>query len=187
VPTQHKPTTKPRFRFLNKLNWYSILNFTVPVLVPNTINLASEIEALKQVVEQAVMPEALKDKASKMLLRLVRMAQLGGSDKEFESVELYIRTIAQIPWGVYSQDVLDLPTAQLELNKYHYGLNHVKDSILEYLAVMQLQQKNSLATGASADMAKLQGSSTHAPVMCFVGIQGVGKTSIAKSIAKLEV
>lgn len=162
---------------------------------------AGEIEQLKQMVQTAPMPAALRDKINKMLIRLSRMVQSGSFSREYELVEQYVSWAVKIPWGKYTKDRLDLQNAAVELDKYHYGLQHVKDLVLEYLSVMQLQaQMNSpqqpqaavlagtpvIQTAnsvAAAEMSRLQGSSSHAPVLCFVGIQGVGKTSIAKSIA----
>lgn len=196
---------------------------------------AGEIEQLKKLAESVPMPASLKDKIDKMLTRLMRMLQMGNFTKEYEPVEQYIRWVTQIPWGKYTQDNLNLLNAKEELNKYHYGLDMVKDKILDYLAVLKLQiegapavtptpqnaqaaavdphaqakvvwpppaETQPQAIPATADtaaisvatepapapqlseqMSKLQGSAAHAPVLCFVGIQGVGKTSIAKSIA----
>ncbi len=185
---------------------------------------AGEIQQLAQMVASVSMPAGLKDKADKMLVRLGRMAKLGTFTQEYEPVEQYIKWLIQIPWGNYSKDILDLESAKQELDKHHYGLDMVKDRVLEYLAVIKLQteglpstaslpqkavaEKPSEAVIPSAqaeapqqflesktletqdhtlqttqEMSRLQGSSAHAPVLCFVGIQGVGKTSIAKSIA----
>ncbi len=156
-----------------------------------TYDPAGEIQALMDKAASAPMPATLRDKIDKMLLRLSRMVQTGGFSKEYEPIEQYVNWAVQIPWGKYSQDILSLENAQTELDKHHYGLQHVKDLILEYLAVMQLQGENSSTSvigekgvkeAAAGEMKRLQGSSSHAPVLCFVGIQGVGKTSIAKSI-----
>lgn len=147
-----------------------------------------EVQALVQLAANKPMPEALKQKVAGMLLRLDRILQTsGGYSKEFETIELYVRWVTNIPWGQYAQDNLDLAHAGEELNRNHYGLQHVKDMVLEYLSVMQLQKQKREQLEAEAqgsqDMSKLRGSSSNAPVMCFIGIQGVGKTSIAKSIA----
>lgn len=147
---------------------------------------AGEVQALKDMADKAPMPQALRDKIDKMLIRLTRMVKAGGFNREYEPIEQYVNWCVRIPWGKYSQDKLELGNAQEELDKYHYGLQHVKDLILEYLAVMQLQGSEVMVTdtaGNPGEASRLQGSSSHAPVLCFVGIQGVGKTSIAKSIA----
>lgn len=196
-----------------------------------------DLQRLKQMVHSTPMPAGLVDKVDRMLVRLSRMVQMGNYTQEFESIEQYVRTITQIPWGKYTEDNFDLEHAEQELNSKHYGLNHVKDLVVEYLAVMKLQTEglDSILAQAAAknvpqqqvpqqpvkpgdpvvpqnpqqqppvkqavsnvpqqqtpvpqtqksgqEMSRLQGSSSHAPVLCFVGIQGVGKTSIAKSIA----
>jgi len=147
-----------------------------------------EIQALAQLAASKPMPEVLKHKIAGMLLRLDRILQTsGGYSREYESIELYVRWVTDIPWGNYADDNLDLSHAEEELNRNHYGLQHVKDTIIEYLSVMKLQKmlkdQQDAEALASQDMSKLRGSSSSAPVMCFVGIQGVGKTSIAKSIA----
>jgi ATP-dependent Lon protease len=125
---------------------------------------------------------------------------------EFESVQQFIGWVTKIPWGKYTKDNLDIAHVKAELEKHHYGLQPVKNTILEYLSVVKLQQGESAiqikqsipaptpvaqptnmvqpaANAPTREMSKLQGSSSHAPVLCFVGIQGVGKTSMAKSIA----
>lgn len=147
-----------------------------------------EVQKLVQLAASKPMPEGLKQKLAGMLLRLDRILQnSGGYSKEFETIEVYVRWATNIPWGSYAEDNLDLEHAGVELNKNHYGLQHVKDMVIEYLAVMKLQKQRQLElqqeAQASGDMSKLRGSSANAPVMCFIGIQGVGKTSIAKSIA----
>lgn len=145
-----------------------------------------EVQSLVKLAASKPMPEALKRKIVGMLLRLDRLLQGAGYSREYETTEQYIRWAASIPWGEFATDNLDLQHALEELNKHHYGLQHVKDMVLEYLSVMQLQRNNinnAADTSASQDMSKLRGSSSNAPVLCFVGIQGVGKTSIAKSIA----
>jgi ATP-dependent Lon protease len=122
-----------------------------------------------------------------MLWRLSRMSEGGSYTAEFESMEQYIRLVQEIPWGKYSVDNLDLDKVRADMERNHYGLVPVKNTILEYLAVVKLQKQGgggpAVQPGENVSMAKLQGSSTHAPVLCFVGIQGVGKTSMAKSIA----
>jgi ATP-dependent Lon protease len=144
----------------------------------------AEINQLRELAASKPMPAGLQQKINAMLLRLERMLKSGGYSKEYESYEQYVRWSVSIPWGVYIPDNLDLPHANEELNKHHYGLQHVKDMVLEYLAVMKLQQQRGQEQQADVqDMSKLRGSSANAPVLCFIGIQGVGKTSIAKSIA----
>lgn len=158
-------------------------------LVNLDVDINQEIKILQNKIISANLPPSLLEKANAMLLRLVKMAQSENFSKEFEPVSQYINWIVQIPWGKYSKDNFDLNTTKEVLDKYHYGLEPVKNRLLEYLAVMKLKNQGTLLTSqnlpqdVSNEMARLQGSSSHAPILCFVGIQGVGKTSMAKSIA----
>lgn len=158
--------------------------------------LADEIQMLAKRVKEANLPRDLHDKAIGMLGRLQKMSMSGSYSQEFEPVSNYINWVVQIPFGKYTKDNLEIDNAQKELNANHYGLHPVKQRILEYLAVIQLQnsgilgnqptqeqQPGSSPADMSAEMKRLQGNSSHAPILCFVGIQGVGKTTMAKSIA----
>lgn len=156
----------------------------------NGISFEDEIGMLAAKVANTPMPQDLKIKANGMIGRLQKIASTGSYSQEFEPVSTYINWITQIPFGKYTQDILDIDKAKEALNANHYGLNPVKNRLLEYLAVIQLQNKDNMATGSqdqsidmSNEMQKLQGNSSHAPILCFVGIQGVGKTTMAKSIA----
>ncbi len=161
----------------------------VPNVQSGGMNISDEIALLEKKVSERPMPDELKQKAFGMILRLKKMSADGSFTREFEPVSEYINWITQIPFGNFSKDTLELDNAYNELNANHYGLEPVKQRILEYLAVLKLQmqkqqQVQQNATVNSKDeMKRLQGSSSHAPILCFVGIQGVGKTTMAKSIA----
>lgn len=145
-----------------------------------------EIEQLQKRVDSAQLPDELRERALRSIERLRRMAKRGSYTGEFETVEKYIYWITQIPWGEYTEDNLDVANAKRVMDQSHYGMNTVKNLVLDYLAVMKLRsERNAMEAEniAAADMAVLRGSSANAPVMLFVGLQGVGKTSIAKSIA----
>jgi ATP-dependent Lon protease len=146
-----------------------------------------DIELLAKQTIEAKMPKDLEERALRYIERLRKSAKRGSTAGEYESIEKYIYWITRVPWNVKTDDNLDIANAKVLMDSTHYGMDVVKDLILDYLAVMQLQLKqgkNKAGEGASTDMAMLRGSSANAPVMLFVGLQGVGKTSIAKSIAK---
>lgn len=154
----------------------------------NKDEVITEIEELEKKVAESAMPEELRERALRSIERLRRMARRGSYTGEFETVEKYIYWITSIPWGKYSNDNLEVANAKRIMDQSHYGMNTVKNLVLDYLAVMQLQLSHGnnvaqMENGAAANMAVLRGSSANAPVMLFVGLQGVGKTSIAKSIA----
>lgn len=144
-----------------------------------------EIENLKQKVNSVFLPPELKIKVEGMIFRLEKMVSKGSFSSEFEPVSTYINWVISIPWNKLSKDRIELKEVKSELDAHHFGLEDVKSRLLQYLAVIKLQNNRlqEAKSSESSDMSKLQGSSSHAPILCFVGIQGVGKTSMAKSIA----
>jgi ATP-dependent Lon protease len=164
-------------------------NSVVPIM-----DMGAEIQTLTDKINATIgIPGSLKERAFGMISRLVKMSQGGNYSAEFEPVSEYVNWITQLPFGKYTKENLDLMNAKTVLDKYNYGLETVKSRILEHLAVITLknqrlsppQDQNTGQTPAdiSAEMMRLQGNSSHAPILCFVGIQGVGKTSMAKAIA----
>lgn len=154
--------------------------------ISSDIDLEFEINNLKKKVDESTMPTDLKEKANGMILRLIKMSQRGNFSQEFEPVSEYINWITKIPFNKFTEEKQDINKVKEMLTKNHYGLDSVKNTLLEYLAVIQLQKKEAanLSANAAQGMEVLQGSSSHSPILCFVGIQGVGKTSMAKSIAQ---
>jgi ATP-dependent Lon protease len=135
--------------------------------------LFEELSLLSQKLDKAIsLPDELRSRADYMLKRLNRMAQTGGYASEFDTLSRYIETLIDIPWNIRTQDRLDLDVAKEVLNKNHYGMEDVKQVMLEYLATMILMQKRG------------QDSISKAPILLLVGLQGVGKTTLAYSIAE---
>ncbi len=134
---------------------------------------AQEINALSVKVQQAKLPEKLTEF---VLVRLSQLAKLTNSPTflpEFDRINHYIEWITKIPWNLRTEDNLDLVNAKKVLDKNHYGLNEIKDRILEYISVMKLKKEK----GEGSDFMR-------APILCFVGLVGTGKTTIASSIAE---
>lgn len=222
-----------------------------------------EIMILERQLDAADLPPELLEKTKTMVSRLQRVARYGYFSREYEPIAKYVSWICQIPWEKYSQDNLDLNNAKNQLDATHFGLNQVKERILEYIAILHLQRARETTVAQTASptsgvtiqqapvyqqaqnispqanmahvnnanlqpqpqrdaqvgqttqtppvfqaqqisqitqptqpqdtqkqepsqsdrMMKLEGSSAHAPIICLVGVQGIGKTSIAKSIA----
>lgn len=135
--------------------------------------LFEELSLLSQKLDKAIsLPDELRSRADYMLKRLNRMAQTGGYASEFDTLSRYIETLIDIPWNIRTQDRLDLDVAKEVLNKNHYGMEDVKQVMLEYLATMILMQRRG------------QDSISKAPILLLVGLQGVGKTTLAYSIAE---
>ena len=124
----------------------------------------SEIEELRGKIEEADMPELPRNKALHELDRLSKMPVMSA---EATVVRTYIDWLVTLPWNRFSPDNLDIVRAEKVLEEDHYGLEKVKERILEFLAVRKL------ASG------RMKGQ-----VLCFVGPPGVGKTSLGKSIAR---
>ena len=124
----------------------------------------SEIDELRTRIEEADMPEASLNKALHELDRLSKMPLMSA---EATVVRTYIDWLVTLPWNTMTPDNLEIKRAQKVLDEDHYGLEKVKERILEFLAVRKLA------------LDKMKGQ-----VLCFVGPPGVGKTSLGKSIAK---
>lgn len=124
---------------------------------------AAEAESYRKRVLDLHLPQECEDK---LIKEVDRFAKLGGSNAEQGVVRTYLDTVLELPWNKKSEERLDLAEAQSILDRDHYGLKKVKERIMEFLAV------KTLAPG-------LKGQ-----VLCLVGPPGVGKTSIAKSVAE---
>jgi len=125
--------------------------------------ISSEVEEYRERIEKASLPEEVRKKALKEVDRLSRMHS---TSAESGVIRTYLDTILELPWNVKTEERLDLQYAAEILERDHYGLQKVKERILEYLSVRKL--RNGL----------------HGPIICLVGPPGVGKTSIARSIAE---
>ena len=136
-------------------------------------SILAEVVELQNKLSSSSAPIELKEDAMRTIVRLERIAKWGNYSSEFESVDKYVDWITRIPWGTLSEDNLDINNAKQLMDSTHYGMDTIKNLILDYLAVMQLQK-----------MTRRNTSSANAPVLLFLGLQGVGKTSIAKSIAQ---
>jgi ATP-dependent Lon protease len=123
-----------------------------------------EIQELKKRIEEAGMPEETKEKALKEVDRLSKMPP---GSAEVSVVRTYLDWLTTLPWNKRSEEKLDLKEAAKILDEDHYGLEKVKERVLEYLAVLKLTE------------GKTKGS-----ILCFVGPPGTGKTSIGQSIAR---
>ncbi|MFC1780247.1 AAA family ATPase [Patescibacteria group bacterium] len=145
-----------------------------------------EIEELANMIKKAPLPEGLKEKSLKMIGRLRRMAKFGSYSGEYELIEKYVDWVVRIPWGKYVKDNLDLVNAKEILDRNHYGLTSVKERILEFLAVARLNPLDQISSDGGEgyeSMKTMKKTGQSAPILCFVGIQGIGKTSMAKSVA----
>jgi len=124
---------------------------------------ADEVEELREKLEEADLPESVQEKADQELKRLEAMPPVSA---EATVSRNYIDWLVGVPWTKKSRENKNLNKAQKILDKDHYGLEEIKERILEFLAVRQLTEQ------------------TQSSILCFVGPPGVGKSSLAKSIAR---
>jgi ATP-dependent Lon protease len=122
-----------------------------------------EVEELRAKIVKAGLPEEARVEADKQVRRL---DQMHSESAEAGVLRTYVDWLVELPWTTASQDTLDIETARKILDEDHYDLEHIKDRILDYLAVRKLR------VGA------------HGPILCLLGPPGVGKTSLGRSIAR---
>jgi len=146
-----------------------------------------EISLLKSKLLQHPLPLELKQKAERMLDRLSTITQSTAySMAEIELVTKYIDWLTTIPFNSYTTDDLDLVHTKGCLDKNHYGLNAIKENILEFVATKALleEKRKLIVTANPTNFNGVSPIMIKSPVLCFVGVQGIGKTTMAKSIAE---
>ena len=123
----------------------------------------AEAEMLRERLAKADLPDEVRTEAERELKRLER---LPAAAPDYHVIRTYLEYVLELPWRKSSEDKLDLKEARRILDEDHYGLEDVKERILEFLAVIKLRPD------------------TKSPILCFVGPPGVGKTSLGRSIAR---
>jgi len=149
-----------------------------PEIISDQTKAADQIRRLGDKVEKAAVPPGLKQALLERVSRLALLRSSAGFMSssyilEYENTSSYINWVVGLPWNSGTQDLLDLVHAKQVLDKNHYGLDIIKNRILEYLATIILNLRN-----------KNTNNIIHAPILCLVGLAGTGKTTLAASIAE---
>ncbi len=139
----------------------------------------AEVEELRQKIQAASMPEEADKQARRELDRLSRLPT---SAAEYGVIRTYLETLVALPWAQTTPDNLDILHARQVLDEDHFGLEDVKERILEFLAVrkLRLERREDLDTLPPDDIRHVR----EGVILCFVGPPGVGKTSLGRSIAR---
>jgi ATP-dependent Lon protease len=155
--------------------------------------LTDDVSVLRKKIAEVKLPPELESRTLGSLEEILRLETDITARVHVEQMLRYIDWVVHLPWNERTKDVLELDRAKEALEKNHYGLQPVKERILEYLAVLKLNSDRWIAEDAakkdtadvSAD-AKLSHAmlARRAPILCLVGLVGTGKTTLAKSIAQ---
>jgi ATP-dependent Lon protease len=135
--------------------------------------LNQDLQDLKSRVEVAQLPVDLREKIDHMLRRFEQAMKFGTVFEEYERVSHYIDWVCRLPWNTFTVDNLDTNNAKAVLDQHHYGLDDVKERLLEFLTVLKLNHDR----GATDHIAR-------APILLLVGLVGTGKTTFAYSLAE---
>jgi ATP-dependent Lon protease len=141
---------------------------------------AVEVAEFRRKIEQAGMPEEAEREA---LREVERLSKLPTAAAEYGVIRTYLDWLTSLPWQVTSEDNLDVSHARQVLDEDHYGLEDIKDRIVEYLAVRKLRRDRG-RDGEDAGQVDQIRREREGVILCFVGPPGVGKTSLGQSIAR---
>jgi ATP-dependent Lon protease len=139
---------------------------------------AVEVEEFRKKIEAANMPEEARKQADR---EVERLSHLPPAAAEYGVIRTYLDSLVSLPWSVSTEDNLEIAHARQVLERDHYGLEDIKERILEFLAVRKLRLERKGGQLPSEDMIR---HDREGVILCFVGPPGVGKTSLGQSIAR---
>jgi len=130
-----------------------------------------DLEILNQKLNSVELPPELKEDVANQIARLERMFAQGFYSEEFEKTSHYIDWLIKIPWTKRVERPIDLTSIKAAMDKSHYGMDYVKERILEYMSVLKLRSGKNLGVA-------------RAPIICLVGLVGTGKTTFAYALSE---
>ena len=133
-------------------------------------NQLEDVKLLEEKLRSSTIPQELFKKGKAYIERLVMLYNLQGYSQEFDSVSRYLDWVVSLPWSNKSKDILQLDSVKKSMDQNHYGLENIKERILEYISVLSLKEA--------------KGEKVKAPAMLFLGLVGTGKTTMGYSIAQ---
>src|SRR3990172_8416974 len=141
---------------------------------------AADVEEFRKKIEAVTMPEEAETLARRELERLSRLPTAAA---EYGVIRTYLDWLVSIPWSTTTPDNLDIAHAREVLDADHYGLEDIKERILEYMAIRKLRQERSEEFSAQSSEDKIR-KEREGVILCFIGPPGVGKTSLGMSISR---
>jgi len=136
----------------------------------STAAASRDLEILNQKLNSVELPPELKEDVANQIFRLERMFSQGFYSEEFEKVSRYLDWIVKVPWNKRVERPIDLTAIRASMDKSHFGMDMVKDRILEYMSVLRLRTSKNLGVA-------------RAPIICLVGLVGTGKTTFAYALS----
>ena len=144
---------------------------------PSTDIVSGEILALEEKVQKSTLPPDLREKVSHMIERGKNSIKYAGIFAGIEQVSNYIDWVTSLPWNVRGEDQYNIEKVSAVLEKNHYGMVDIKDRIIEYISVLKLMKEQDGKNGEKTKVVR-------APILFFVGLVGIGKTTLAISIGE---
>ena len=136
----------------------------------STTAAARDLEVLNSKLNSVEIPPELKEDIQNQIARLERMFSQGFYSEEFEKIGHYLDWIIKVPWTKRVERPIDLTAIRASMDKSHYGMDMVKDRIIEYMSVLKLRSSKNLGVA-------------RAPIICLVGLVGTGKTTFAYALS----
>lgn len=145
-------------------------------------SIQDELQIFRAKLDQIQLPQSVHERIN---LQITQLSRLTGNEytQEADRVSRWLEWITSLPWNIRAPESLDLQKARMILDEHHYGLDEVKERILEYLAVLKLRQSSGSPSPTTYNL-EPRTSHARAPILLLVGLVGTGKTTLAYSVAQ---